>query len=155
MDTSKTYIASCNLINANITIVVRTSSGQFSLTSSNKQNKLPQGAEYIQQIFISLPQGLTFDGIISLQVSIGDNVPPYIPYMSQPFTYTPTNPMYSTQDGSISDYVDVEKGAEVYNMSGAVIYDGSEDEKWYPYVSGSYNGFVITNVTPSLKKGID
>lgn len=34
----------------------------------------------------------------------------------QELSYTPTNPMYSTQDGSISDYVDVEKGVEVYNM---------------------------------------
>lgn len=40
------------------------------------------------------------------------------PFDSNPqeFTYTPTNPMYSTQDGSIADYVDVEKGVEVYNM---------------------------------------
>ena len=91
--------------------------------------------------------------ISNIQIELGETATPYTPYQSQPFTYTPSQNMYSTQDGSISDYVDVEKGAEVYNMSGAVIYDGSEDEKWYPYVSGSYNGFVITNVTPSLKKG--
>lgn len=41
---------------------------------------------------------------------------PYEPYQAQPFTYTPSRNMYSTQDGSIADYVDVEKGVEVYNM---------------------------------------
>ena len=51
---------------------------------------------------------------------------------SQPFSYTPTNPMYSTQDGSIADYVDVEKGVEVYNM-GTIVYDGSNDEWWSAY----------------------
>lgn len=48
----------------------------------------------------------------------------YIPYQAQPFTYTPTNPMYSTQDGSISDYVDVKKGVEVYQLK-KVIFDGT------------------------------
>lgn len=116
LDTSKKYIASCNLTNPNITIIVRTSSGQFALTSSHKQNVLPTGAEYIQQIFINFLQGLTFNGVISFQISVGDNVPLYTPYEAQPFEYTPTNQMYSTQDGSICDYVDVEKGVEVYNM---------------------------------------
>lgn len=43
---------------------------------------------------------------------------------SQPFTYTPTQNMYSTQDGSIADYVDVEKGVEVYQLK-KVIFDGT------------------------------
>lgn len=45
------------------------------------------------------------------------------PFDSNPqeFTYTPTNPMYSTQDGSIADYVDVEKGVEVYNMKNTTL----------------------------------
>lgn len=47
-----------------------------------------------------------------------------VSYKTQLFKYTPTQNMYSTQDGSISDYVDVEKGVEVYTMGGEVI-DGS------------------------------
>ena len=61
----------------------------------------------------------------------------YEPYTKQRVNYTPTNPMYSTQDGSIADYVDVEKGVEVYNM-GTIVYDGSNDEMWsvYPLKKG-------------------
>lgn len=55
------------------------------------------------------PQEITAISEFSGQVNNGSE-------QTQPFTYTPTNPMYSTQDGSISDYVDVEKGVEVYNM---------------------------------------
>ena len=57
-----------------------------------------------------------YDSINYFQIEKGTTATSYEPYQSQPFTYTPTNPMYSTQDGSISDYVDVEKGVEVYNM---------------------------------------
>lgn len=52
----------------------------------------------------------------NIKVELSTTATPYTPYQSQPFTYTPTQNMYSTQDGSISDYVDVEKGVEVYNM---------------------------------------
>ena len=66
------------------------------------------------------------------------------PFDSNPqeLSYTPTNPMYSTQDGSICDYVDVEKGVEVYNMSGEVVFDGSESgwELW-----DSKNGYTRFN----------
>ena len=142
LDTSKKYIASCNLTNLNITIVVRTSSGQFSLTSRNKQNVLPTGDEYIQQIFINFPQGLTFNGVISFQISVGDNVPLYTPYQSQPFTYTPTNPMYSTQDGSIADYVDVEKGVDVYNMVSEIPNISGQINR---YSLGTYDEYEILN----------
>ena len=77
--------------------------------------------------------------ISNIQIELGETATPYTPYQSQPFTYTPTNPMYSTQDGSIADYVDVEKGVEVYNMSGVVVFDGSEDENWLT----NDNGFFI------------
>lgn len=65
------------------------------------------------------------------------------PFDSNPqeISYIPTNQMYSTQDGSIADYVDVENGVEVYNMSGAVVFDGSDDEAWKLYAS--QNGFYI------------
>lgn len=58
--------------------------------------------------------------ISNIQIELGETTTPYEPYQAQPFTYTPTNPMYSTQDGSIADYVDVEKGVEVYQLKKAV-----------------------------------
>lgn len=69
----------------------------------------------------------------NIKVEFGATATPYTPYVAQPFTYTPTNPMYSTQDGSICDYVDVEKGVEVYHLYAEVL-DGSEDEQ-YTYSS--------------------
>lgn len=66
------------------------------------------------------------------------------PFDSNPqeISYTPTNPMYSTQDGSITDYVDVEKGVEVYNMK-IRVFDGSPDEQWEVYNINGYNGYDI------------
>lgn len=66
------------------------------------------------------PQEITAISEFSGQVNNGSE-------QSQPFTCTPTNPMYSTQDGRISDYVDVEKGVEVYNLK-PITFNGSE--KW-------------------------
>lgn len=142
LDTSKTYTASCNLTNPNISIIVRTSGGQITLTSSNKQNALPTGAEYIQQIFISFSQGLTFNDVISFQVSVGNDVPQYEPYTEQPFSFTPPEPLYSTPDGSVADIVNVQSGQYEYNMSGAVVLDGSPDEAW-----SLYQTFVTPNFT--------
>ena len=62
--------------------------------------------------------------ISNIQIELGTTATPYTPYVSQPFSYTPTNPMYSTQDGSICDYVGVEKGVEVYQLK-KVIFDGT------------------------------
>lgn len=59
------------------------------------------------------PQEITAISEFSGQVNNGSE-------QSQPFTYTPTQNMYSTQDGSICDYVDVEKGVEVYQLKKAV-----------------------------------
>lgn len=64
---------------------------------------------------------------LQIQLELGTTATPYTPYVAQPFTYTPTQNMYSTQDGSIADYVDVEKGVEVYQL-GMKVYDGSADE---------------------------
>lgn len=63
------------------------------------------------------------------------------PFDSNPqeILYVPTNPMYSTQDGSICDYVDVEKGVEVYQLYAEVL-DGSEDDQY----THSSNGFKYT-----------
>lgn len=62
---------------------------------------------------------------------------------SQPFTYTPTNPMYSTLDGNISDFVDVQNGNEVYNMSGEVVLDGNEDWSMSGMDYGDYVAFYL------------
>ena len=64
-------------------------------------------------------QGLStgYTIITNFIIAKGSTDTSYTPYQEPiPFTYIPTNPMYSTQDGSISDYVDVEKGVEVYNI---------------------------------------
>lgn len=62
--------------------------------------------------------------ISNIQIELGETATPYTPYQAQPFTYTPTQNMYSTQDGSIADYVGVEKGVEVYQLK-KVIFDGT------------------------------
>lgn len=84
----------------------------FNITEEIFQNPNTRGEFYI---FIS--SGVTVDGYINPMVyQDGDGT--WEPFDSNPqeVLYTPTNPMYSTQDGSICDYVDVENGVEVYNM---------------------------------------
>lgn len=88
----------------------------FNITEEIVQNPNTRGEFYI---FIS--SGVTVNGYINPMVyQDGDGT--WQPFDSNPqeFTYTPTNPMYSTQDGSIADYVDVEKGVEVYQFKKAV-----------------------------------
>ena len=72
----------------------------------------------------------------NIQIEVGNTATAYEPYAEQRVNYTPTNPMYSTQDGSICDYVDVEKGVEVYHLYAEVL-DGSEDEQ-YTYSSSGF-----------------
>lgn len=111
----------------------------FNITEEIFQNPNTRGEFYI---FIS--SGVTVDGYINPMVyQNGDGT--WQPFDSNPqeFTYTPTNPMYSTQDGSICDYVDVEKGVEVYNMSGAVVFDGNENWSMSGINYGDYVGFYL------------
>lgn len=75
-------------------------------------------------MYLVTNKSTNYDSINYFQVEKGTTATSYEPYQSQPFTYTPTNPMYSTQDGSISDYVDVEKGVEVYQFK-KVVFDGT------------------------------
>lgn len=98
-----------------------------------------------------------YDSINYFQIEKGTTATSYTPYQSQPFTYTPTQNMYSTQDGSIADYVDVEKGVEVYNMSGAVVFDGSDDEKWALYsdtLTSTYGFRIKINEMSNGSKGL-
>lgn len=71
---------------------------------------------YFQSSFYQASLKITSVIVYDLKLELGTTATPYTPYQAQPFTYTPTQKMYSTQDGSISDYVDVEKGVEVYNI---------------------------------------
>lgn len=75
-------------------------------------------------MYLVTNKSTNYDSINYFQIEKGTTATSYEPYQSQPFTYTPTNPMYSTQDGSISDYVDVEKGVEVYQFK-KVVFDGT------------------------------
>ena len=92
----------------------------FNITEEIFQNPNTKGEFYI---FIS--SGVTVDGYINPMVyQDGDGT--WEPFDSNPqeVLYTPTNPMYSTQDGSIADYVDVEKGVEVYQFK-KVVFNGT------------------------------
>ena len=77
----------------------------------------------------------------NLQLEVGDTATAYEPYAEQHVNYTPTNPMYSTQDGSISDYVDVEKGVEVYNMQKYVVTGNELFFQDYQSKSGYYGRY--------------
>ena len=81
--------------------------------------------------------------IANIQIEQGSTATAYEPYTEQRVNYTPTNPLYSTQDGSIADYVDVEKGVEVYNMSGAVVFDGNENWFMSGVDFGDYVAFYL------------
>lgn len=76
-----------------------------------------------------------------LQIEQGETATPYEPYIGQRVNYTPTNPMYSTQDGSIADYVDVEKRVEVYNIK-FITLNGSESG-WYKYKDLDNGGIAV------------
>lgn len=77
----------------------------------------------------------------NIQLEVGDTATAYEPYTEQHVNYTPTNPMYSTQDGSISDYVDVEKGVEVYNMQKYVVTGNELFFQDYQSKSGYYGRY--------------
>lgn len=78
--------------------------------------------------------------ISSIQIERGTTATPYTPYVSQQFEYTPTNPMHSTQDGSIADHVDVENGVEVYNMKNSVL---NQNNEWMAVESTQYNDYYL------------
>lgn len=89
----------------------------FNITEETLRNPNTRGEFYI---FIS--SGVNVNGYINPMVyQDGDGT--WEPFDSDPqeLSYTPTQPMYSTQDGSIADYVDVEKGVEVYNMKNTTL----------------------------------
>lgn len=92
-------------------------------------------------MYLVTNKSTNYDSINYFKIELGETATPYTPYVSQPFSYTPTNPMYSTQDGSICDYVDVEKGVEVYNIK-FVTLNGSESG-WYKYKDLVNGGIAV------------
>lgn len=93
------------------------------------------------QFRIRIQIGHTYNCRIRVVLNRGNEPLSYTPYQSQPFTYTPTNPMYSTQDGSICDYVDVKKGVEVYNMTKYVVTGNEVFYQDYQGQSGYYGRY--------------
>lgn len=92
-------------------------------------------------MYLVTNKSTNYDSINYFQIEKGTTATSYEPYQSQPFTYTPTNPMYSTQDGSISDYVDVEKGVEVYNMQKYIVTGEEVFIQDYTLKSGYYGRY--------------
>ena len=93
-------------------------------TDYNVKIKFTATQSEMYLIFSIQPETIT-----NLQIELGDTATAYEPYKEQRVNITPTKQMYSTLDGSISDFVDVQSGNEVYNMSGEIVFDGSSDER--------------------------
>lgn len=103
------------------------------------------------------------ENLKELQLELGESRTEYIPCLSQYFTYQPTNPMYSTQDGSIADYVDVEKGVEVYNMKYLkitgdedwhILKSGEQLNQLYFYLNDILHDAARINIASNIGKGI-
>ena len=127
------------------------------LNSENvNKNKISQGtstlnAKYIRNFWFYVSNGVICNNLkVRVQLEEGSAVTEYESFKSQPFTYTPTNPMYSTQDGSISDYVDVEKRVEVYNMKKYVVTGNEVFYQDHQGQSGYYGRYF--NLSNSIGK---
>lgn len=92
-------------------------------------------------MYLVTNKSTNYDSINYFQIEKGTTATSYEPYQFQPFTYTPTQNMYSTQDGSIADYVDVEKGVEVYNMQKYVVTGNEEFLQDYESNLGYYGRY--------------
>ena len=68
-------------------------------------------------IYFSFDSQAVVNTVCYPQLTKGSQQTVFIHHQSQLISYTPTQKMYSTLDGSICDYVDVQKGVEVYNMA--------------------------------------
>lgn len=97
-------------------------------------------------MYLVTNKSTNYDSINYFKIELGETATPYTPYQSQPFEYTPTQNMYSTQDESICDYVDVEKGVEVYQLNPKT-YNGSEN-----WVNSSYEGVYRYSIAISEMK---
>lgn len=84
------------------------------------------------RIGFSLPSGREITQTMIKPTVYQDSDGTWQPFDSNPqeFTYIPSKNMYSTQDGSICDYVDVENGVWVYNLK-PITFNGSEEWKTY------------------------
>ena len=125
------YIKNNTNLNLIFTLYIKNDSGAIDYAQQNKSleitDDLLNNQQNYAQFYFFITQGTSLNGYVRPMIyQDGDGT--WEPFDSNPqeVLYTPTNPMYSTQDGSIADYVDVEKGVEVYNMSGAVVIDGTK-----------------------------
>lgn len=107
--------------------------------------------EDLDSILYFYASGVSTTATISeIQIELGSTATDYEPYTEQPFSFTLPQPLYSTQDGSIADVVNAQSGQYEYNMSGAVVLDGSPDEVWGNY--SVKNGFVLAQ--SGMTKGL-
>ena len=120
-------------------------------TDYNVKIKFTATQSEMYLIFSIQPETIT-----NLQIELGDTATSYESYKEQRVNITPTKQMYSTLDGSISDFVDVQSGNEVYNMSGEIVFDGSSDErirydeagkKFYISVNNILHNSVVGNAS--------
>lgn len=142
--TSQTVILTIYLYNNSVSLGQAQQGSPFLITEDilNKLNRV--------SFFFFITASQTINCVINPMVyQEGDGT--FQPFDSEPqnILYTPTKKMYSTLDGSISDFVDVQNGKEVYNMSGVVVLDGSRDEVWDVYAFKK--GFSL--YVPNFKGG--
>lgn len=142
------YIKNNTNLNLIFTLYIKNDSGTVDYAQQNKPLEITDDLLNNQQIYAQfyffITQGTSLNGYVQPMVyQDGDGT--WEPFDSNPqeISYTPTNPMYSTQDGSICDYVDVEKRVEVYNMSGAVVFDGNENWSKSGINYGDYVAFYL------------
>lgn len=89
----------------------------------------------------------------NIKVEFRATATPYTPYVAQPFTYTPTNPMYSTLDGNINDYIDIEKGIENYYLG----IDNEVNQKSWNIASQNDNfiKFEFANIYDNINLNVN
>lgn len=83
----------------------------------------------------------------NVMLNRGTQALPYEPYQSQHVQFTPPAPLYSLLDGSVADYVDIERGKYVYQLANTV-FDGSY-ETWVKNGSADYTYHItLSDIAP-------
>lgn len=149
----KTYKISIN--NPKFNLIIFGGKSFVSNLITNTVNSRMATKTALNDLSVQVNSGTRCDDDIYFMLEIGsDNVntsmTSYEPYTEKPFSFTPPQPLYSSPDGSIADVVNVGSGEYEYNMSGAVVLDGSPDEVWGNY--SVKNGFVLAQ--SGMTKGL-
>lgn len=151
------YIKNNTNLNLIFTLYIRNDSGTIDYAQQNKSleitDDLLNNQQNYAQFYFFITQGTSLNGYVRPMIyQDGDGT--WEPFDSNPqeVLYTTTQNMYSTQDGSIADYVDVEKGVEVYQL-GAKVYDGSVDEVIaFGWEKTKTVNFTIANTMANINK---